>query len=173
MTVWTDVSEADIRYVKAGQAAHFSTLGSDQRRWRGTVRQVLPAPAAAESAKATPGAPAAGTKAVQYTVLFDVDNADRRLMPQMTAQVTFVSASAQGVLTTPLAAIRTAPSDVGGHEARVLVRQDSGADQPTWRPVRLGVRDRLLAEVLEGLAPGDEVVTGEVAAPAAARRFRW
>jgi len=38
MTVWTEVSEADIRRVKPGMTARFSTLGDDSRSWSGTVR---------------------------------------------------------------------------------------------------------------------------------------
>ncbi|MFS2055965.1 efflux RND transporter periplasmic adaptor subunit, partial [Variovorax sp. CT11-76] len=39
MTVWSEVSEADVRRVKPGMAVYFTTLGAaDQRRWSGTVR---------------------------------------------------------------------------------------------------------------------------------------
>ena len=42
---------------------------------------------------------------VNYTALFDVDNADGVLRPQMTAQVSFVARSAPGVLAVPMAAL--------------------------------------------------------------------
>ncbi|WP_027015058.1 efflux RND transporter periplasmic adaptor subunit [Comamonas composti] len=174
MTVWTDVSEADIGRVKAGQAAYFTTLGSDKRRWAGTVRQVLPAPPAAFGTNPSGGSGAAAastTKAVQYTVLFDVANPDGALMPQMTAQVTVVAAAAKGVLTAPLAAFQPA-SDPEMHEARLLAEQAPGQVVEVRR-VRLGVRDRLHAEVLQGLAEGDRIVTGETAPTAGPRRFRW
>jgi macrolide-specific efflux system membrane fusion protein len=174
MTVWTDVSEADIRHVKPRMPAHFSTLGGDRRRWSGQVRQVLPAPpvASGESSSGTAAAAAAGTKAVQYTVLFDVDNPDGALMPQMTAQVTFVTASAQGVPTAPLMAFKELEGEPEVFEARVLV--DKKPNQMVEiRRVRLGRRDRLQAEVLEGLAEGDRVITGEAVREAKARRFQW
>jgi hypothetical protein len=41
VTVWSQVSEADIVDVKPGQVAYFTVLGSP-RRWSGKVRQVLP-----------------------------------------------------------------------------------------------------------------------------------
>ncbi|MDR0215858.1 MAG: efflux RND transporter periplasmic adaptor subunit [Comamonas sp.] len=174
MTVWTDVSEADIRHVKAGQAAYFTTLGGDKRRWPGTVRQVLPAPPVQSGANAASGSGAAAAptmKAVQYTVLFDVDNADGALMPQMTAQVTVVAAAAKDVLTAPLAAFKpTSDSEV--YEVRLLAEQAS--DQVVEvRRVRLGVKDRLQAEVREGLKEGDRIITGETALDAGPRRFRW
>ncbi len=177
MTVWTDVSEADIRRVRAGLPAHFSTLGADpqgrEQRWSGTVRQVLPAPpAAAGGAQASGQASAAGTRAVQYTVLFDVDNPDGTLMPQMTAQVSFVTASARDVLTAPLAAFQPVQGEGGVHEARVLADASPGA-QVEVRRVRLGQRDRLLVEVVEGLRQGERVIVGGPVGEAGARRFQW
>lgn len=155
------MSEADIRHVKVGQAAYFTTLGGDRRRWSGKVRQVLPAPPVQSGAGAAGGSGAAAApamKAVQYTVLFDVDNPDGALMPQMTAQATVVAAAAQGVLVAPLAAFKTA-SDLHAdktHEVRLLAERSP--DQVVEvRRVRLGVRDRLQAEVLEGLAEGDRI----------------
>ncbi|HNR11238.1 MAG TPA: efflux RND transporter periplasmic adaptor subunit [Nitrosomonas europaea] len=38
MTVWTDVSEADIRQIKAGMPVYFTTLGGDRRRWHSTCK---------------------------------------------------------------------------------------------------------------------------------------
>ncbi|MEG2631068.1 MAG: efflux RND transporter periplasmic adaptor subunit [Comamonas sp.] len=173
MTVWTDVSEADIRQVKSGMPAYFSTLGSDRRRWSGTVRQVLPAPSAAVGAPAAGGGmPPAGTKAVQYTVLFDVDNPDGALMPQMTAQVTFVSAAVKGVLTAPLAAFTALDGESGTYEARILA--EKSPDQLVEvRRVQLGTRNRLLAEVTGGLEEGERLITGEAPPDTGVRRFQW
>ncbi|MEG0003954.1 MAG: efflux RND transporter periplasmic adaptor subunit [Comamonas sp.] len=174
MTVWTDVSEADIRQVKSGMPAYFSTLGSDRRRWSGTVRQVLPAPSAAVGAPAAAqgGMPPAGTKAVQYTVLFDVDNPDGALMPQMTAQVTFVSAAVKGVLTAPLAAFTALDGESGAYEARILA--EKSPDQLVEvRRVQLGTRNRLLAEVTGGLEEGERLITGEAPPDSGVRRFQW
>lgn len=190
MTVWTDVSEADIRQVKAGMPASFGTLGGDRRRWRGTVRQVLPAPptvpagqapgAAGSSAGGGSGGQAAAMKAVQYTVLFDVDNSDGVLMPQMTAQVTVVAASSRDVLTAPLSAFKPIlgpdglPTDTDLYEARVVAgKGDDAVTDIETREVRLGVRDRLQVEVLAGLAAGERVITGEVVTRPAPRRIRW
>jgi macrolide-specific efflux system membrane fusion protein len=102
MTVWTDVSEADVRRVRADMPVYFTTLGSagqeQARRWNSRVRQVLPAPPASVAPVAGNAAtPAAATKAVTYTALFDVDNKDAELLPQMTAQVVFVTGSAAGL----------------------------------------------------------------------------
>ncbi len=168
MTVWTEVSEADVRRVKRGMPVYFTTLGGQTddapRRWRSTVRQVLPAPPVAEGQGAAAEA-AAATKAVTYVVLFDVDNADGELMPQMTAQTTFVAAAAPGALAVPLAALAPAAD---GHAVRVL--QPGGEVQA--RAVRVGVRSRHLAQIVDGLAEGEQVVVGERTEPGV-RRFRW
>ncbi|WP_241754320.1 efflux RND transporter periplasmic adaptor subunit [Cupriavidus basilensis] len=163
MTVWTEVSEADIARVRPGMPVYFTTLGSNDqgspRRWTGTVRQVLPAPPKTASAAASGdgNAPAAATKAVVYTVLFDVDNADGALMPQMTAQVSFVAAHARNVVTVPLAALTASADAPGIFAARVLDANGT----PQARRVHVGVRSRHLAEVREGLRDGDRLVTGE------------
>jgi macrolide-specific efflux system membrane fusion protein len=44
MTVWAEVSEADIGHVKPGMTAYFTTLSGGSRRWSSTVRQILPVP---------------------------------------------------------------------------------------------------------------------------------
>ncbi|MDH1007296.1 efflux RND transporter periplasmic adaptor subunit [Pseudomonas nicosulfuronedens] len=171
MTVWTDVSEADVGRVRAGMPVRFTTLGGDGRSWTGTVRQVLPAPEepktedSASSSQASSGT----SKVVLYTVLFDVDNADGALMPQMTAQVTFVNAAAKGVLAVPLTALEALPQQRGIYRARVL----DGSGKAQTRDVRIGVRNRLQGEVLEGLAEGDELILGELTAQEGPRRFTW
>lgn len=172
MTVWTQVSEADVRRVKPGMPVYFTTLGED-RRWTGTVRQILPAPpnppeSESSDSSRTSTAPAAG-KVVLYTVLFDVDNADGALMPQMSAQVFFVEAAAHGVVLAPLTAMRPVADKPGVYTAQV----QEGAGRLATREVRVGVKDRLQAEVLSGLAPGDRIVTSIRQARAADGRFEW
>jgi len=176
MTVWTEVSEADIRRVKAGLPVYFTTLGGQAdaaaRRWHSTVRQVLPAPPTPE-AKAAGGGSAqpAASKAVSYTVLFDVDNADGELMPQMTAQASFVTARAQGVLAVPVSALAAgpdAPGQAATHSARVLLADGS----VETRAVEVAVKSRHLAEVRSGLREGERLVTGERAARTGPQRFK-
>lgn len=168
MTVWSEVSEADVRRVKAGMSVNFTTLGADQRRWHGTVRQVLPAPptragqTGGENESAQSGG---GSKVVVYTVLFDVENGDGELMPQMTAQVSFVAAAANEVLVAPLQALTAVDGKPGRYSARVL----DGDDDITLREVDVGMLDRLNAEVKNGLADGDRLIVGELDPPTS----RW
>lgn len=92
MTVETDVSEADIGSIRRGMPVYFTTLGGGRRRWEGQLRQVLPTPKIENNV-------------VLYTGLFDVENPDGTLLPEMTAQVYFVTSSAKDVLTVPLGAL--------------------------------------------------------------------
>lgn len=171
MTVWTEVSEADVRRVRANMPVYFTTLGGDQRRWSGKVRQVLPAPP-------VPGGTSAGTalapstsKVILYTVLFDVDNADGELMPQMTAQVVFVTAAANNVLAVPLPALK--PSTAEGAKSGEFTARVMGIDGKVGeREVTVGVRNRLSAEVLQGLKEGELLVTGEKPAGNGPSRFQ-
>lgn len=168
MTVWTTVSEADIRRVKAGQAAYFTTLAGDRRRWNGQVRQVLPAPPVAATTASNPNQTPV-SKVVQYTVLFDVDNKDAELLPQMTAQVSFITASARDVLVAPLSALQPVEQKPQMYTARIL----GSDDRPQTREVRAGVQDRLAVQVVEGLKEGEQLITGEVVVQNKTRRFQW
>ncbi|MHB0763607.1 efflux RND transporter periplasmic adaptor subunit [Stutzerimonas sp. NM35] len=166
MTGWTRVSEADIRRVKAGLPLYFTTLGGDERRWHSSVRQVLPAPPVTNAGQGESSGAAEPEKVVQYTVLFEVDNDDGELMPQMTAQVVFVTASAKDVLTAPLDALQGKP---GRYQVRIL----GDDEQPELRAVKVGARDRQVAEILDGLHEGERLVIGEVQAEAGMSRFQW
>lgn len=161
MTVWAQVSEADIGKVKPGMTAYFTTLAGGTRRWSSRVRQILPIPPKPlEQTSSGGGSPASatngatGTQVVQYTVLLDVENPDGALMAEMTTQVFFVAGQASGVLTVPLAALDERD---GMHIAQVLA--PDGQVQP--RQVRTGLSDRLRVQVLDGLGEGERLLIGQ------------
>lgn len=171
MTVWTEVSEADVGRVRAGMPTYFTTLGLQDetgrpRRWDGTLRQVLPAPPRSSNADSDGGQGQTST-VVSYTALFDVDNPDGALMPQMSARVFFVSAEARDVLLVPLS-VMTPKDDADTFGVQVL--KNGNVQQ---HEVRVGVRDRLHAEVLSGLAEGDALVTGITQVQGAGGLLRW
>lgn len=172
MTVWTEVSEADVGRIRPEMPVYFTTLGLQDdaglsRRWEGKLRQVLPAPPAAANASTAAQNTLPAGKVVLYTALFDVDNADGALMPQMSAQVFFVLDSAWNVLLAPMAALAA----VDGQKTQFLakVQVDREIEE---RTVRIGVRDRLNGEVLEGLSEGERLVTG-IKQVKASTRLRW
>jgi len=103
MTVEADVSEADVVKLTPGMQAYFTTLGDPNRRWRATVRQIMPTPEVTN-------------EVVLYKVLLDVDNTDGALMTNMTAQVFFVLGEAKGALIVPVAALEKGKG--GGQDRR-------------------------------------------------------
>ncbi|TRX75004.1 efflux RND transporter periplasmic adaptor subunit [Pseudomonas mangiferae] len=158
MTVWAQVSEADIGRVRPGMPAYFSTLSGEGRRWEATVRQILPIPPKPLEQMSQGGGSPLGTtgggRVVLYTVLLDVDNDDHALMAEMTAQVFFVADRARDVLTVPLAALQ--PAGQGRHVARVVAANGEVAT----REVRTGLSDRMAVQVLSGLREGERLLIG-------------
>lgn len=148
MTVWTQVSEADVARLTLGMKAGFGTFGHGERRWFGTLRQVLPTPEVVNNV-------------VLYNAVFDVPNEAGLLLPMMTAQVFFEIGAARGVPLVPLAALRAALPNTPpgpGEAFSVLVMRPDGTTEP--RAIRTGVANRAQAAVLSGLQPGESVVLG-------------
>ena len=142
VTVWAQVSEADIVRVKAGQDVYFTILG-DSKRWNGKVRQILPTPELINNV-------------VFYDVLFDIPNPERELKIQMTAQVFIVLAQAKGVLLIPAAAIGNAGE---GAETKVRVLKADGTVEQ--RTIKIGIKSEIFAEVTDGLKEKELVVIGQ------------
>ncbi|MBO0366481.1 efflux RND transporter periplasmic adaptor subunit [Pseudomonas putida] len=162
MTVWAQVSEADIGKVKPGMSAYFTTLAGGKRRWTSQVRQILPIPpkpldqtSQGGGSPASASAGTTGSQVVQYTVLLDVDNPDGALMAEMTTQVFFVAGQASQVLTAPLAAFDEGKAE--GLRLVQVVKRDGKIEQ---REVRTGLSDRLRVQILDGLAEGEQLVIG-------------
>ncbi|PMZ86882.1 MULTISPECIES: efflux RND transporter periplasmic adaptor subunit [unclassified Pseudomonas] len=163
MTVWAEVSEADIGHVKPGMHAWFTTLSGGTRRWTSTVRQILPVPPKPlDQTSQGGGSPASTSKSgsarvVLYTVLLDVDNADNALMAEMTTQVFFVANQAQNVLTAPIAALQAGPQT--DRQTAQVVASNGSIEQ---RNVRTGISDRLRVQILDGLQEGDHLLIGPI-----------
>ncbi|MBV7527521.1 MULTISPECIES: efflux RND transporter periplasmic adaptor subunit [Pseudomonas] len=163
MTVWAEVSEADIGHVKPGMHAWFTTLSGGTRRWTSTVRQILPVPPKPlDQTGQGGGSPASTSKSgsarvVLYTVLLDVDNADNALMAEMTTQVFFVANQAQNVLTAPIAALQAGPQT--DQQTAQVVASNGSIEQ---RNVRTGISDRLRVQILDGLQEGDHLLIGPI-----------
>lgn len=167
MTVETQVSEADVGRLRLGMDVWFTTLGASGQRWEGTLRRIDPTPTVTNNV-------------VLYNALFDVPNADRRLMTQMTAQVFFVVARAEDALTVPLAALSgltsargarpaAAPSGGSKQPRKATVRIVGNDGRVTEREVEVGLSSRIAAQILSGLAEGEQVVAGGAGAAGGAR----
>lgn len=114
MTVETEISEADIGRIEKGMQVYFTTLGGGNRRWYSELRQILPTPVVENNV-------------VLYTGLFDVDNSDGALLSDMTAQVYFVTSSANNVPTVPIGALTFIDQQPGQPRTAVAARPTGGA----------------------------------------------
>jgi macrolide-specific efflux system membrane fusion protein len=91
-----------------------------------------------------------------------VPNPDRRLRISMTAQVTIVLDEAEDALIIPASALTTGPD---GASVRVY---DPASQAIERRPVTVGLNNNIDAEIIEGLAEGELIVTGGVSTNVAA-----
>jgi macrolide-specific efflux system membrane fusion protein len=145
MTVRAQVAEADVPRLKEGMPAYFTTLGNVERRWRGTVRQILPSPDVINDV-------------VLYNVLIDVKNEDRELMTGMTTQVFFIFGKAENVPIIPGEALgQRAPREdtEKGKAYRVRVLTESGSQE---RVIHVGLQTRTQAQVMAGLEEGERIL---------------
>jgi HlyD family secretion protein len=184
MQVDTNVSEADVGEVKAGQKAYFEVQAYPRRTFWATVRQVREGPITVQNV-------------VTYDVVLDVDNKDFALFPGMTADAHIITAERTNVLRVPLPATRFVPEGLargtrgvrGSGEAAPEAREGTGHEgaggterhgghgegalaariwllvngKPQLLPVRLGLDDGTLIEVSgAGLKAGDDVVVNAV-----------
>jgi HlyD family secretion protein len=98
MQIDTNVSEADIGALKAGQAARFVVDAYPDREFEAKLRQFRLAATVVQNV-------------VTYNVVLDVENKEELLKPGMTAQVRLVVGNRQNVLRIPTAALRFRLSD--------------------------------------------------------------
>lgn len=90
------VSEADIGGIEEGQNVSFKVEAFPLRKFRGSVRQVR-------------FAPTTNQNVVTYTSVVEVNNADLKLRPGMTATADILVSERKGVLRIPNAALRFRP----------------------------------------------------------------
>lgn len=171
MQVWVAVNEADIGKIRPGQPVTFTVDAFPGETFRGEVGKVR------LNASMT-------QNVVTYTVEITTDNAKRRLLPYLTANVQFELDRRSGVLTVPNAALRWRPppdliepqirEKIANRVAqRSVESRDAGnpssrsllwvADGDYVRPLRVrsGMSDGVNTEVEgEGLSEGMLIVTG-------------
>jgi len=153
MTVRAQVAEADVSRIKENMPAYFTTLGNNERRWPGKVRQVLPTPQIVNDV-------------VLYDVLIDVKNESRKLMTGMTTQVFFIFGKAENALVIPAEVLtrRAVREDNDkGKAYRVTVITETGQEQ---RVIHVGLQTRTQAEVVDGLKEGEKIAVNRPAGAA-------
>ena len=170
MTIKAQISEADVPRVKAGMPVYFTLLGDPDTRFDTTLRAVEPGPTTLASDTSTTAVTSSvAATAIYYNGIFDVPNPQGKLRIAMTAQATIVLDKAKDVLLIPSAALGAKGKD-GRYTVRVVSESaaSAGAGVAKDRQVRIGLNNRVQAQVLDGLAVGEHVVTSEAPTPGGA-----
>jgi macrolide-specific efflux system membrane fusion protein len=197
MTVETQISEADVGKVYPGMPVYFTTLGSGGRRWYSTLRQILPTPTATNNVVTYTGlfdidnADGALLSGMTTQVYF-VTSSARSVLTVPLGAVKFADAARAPAASGPAGAAGAAgrrapggqsdaPSASGDARRRAPAAAGTSSAAPragsvrlvaadgsiTDREVMIGVTSRVTAEVISGLAEGEQVVAGIVQAAAA------
>ncbi|MEN3797158.1 efflux RND transporter periplasmic adaptor subunit [Aeromonas caviae] len=150
MTVEARISEADVINVRVGMPVYFTILGNSQRRFEGSLRAIEPAPDTINDDDTTSSS---DSSAIYYHGLFEVPNQDGQLRISMTAQVYLVVARLKDALVIPAIALQ-------GDRVRVI---DDGG-RISLRRVKVGLNNKVDAQILSGLSTGERVIVSEVSA---------
>ncbi|WP_324033755.1 efflux RND transporter periplasmic adaptor subunit [Aeromonas caviae] len=150
MTVEARISEADVIKVRVGMPVYFTILGNSQRRFEGSLRAIEPAPDTINDDDTTSSS---DSSAIYYHGLFEVPNQDGQLRISMTAQVYLVVARLKDALVIPAIALQ-------GDQVRVV---DDGG-RISLRRVKVGLNNKVDAQILSGLSTGERVIVSEVSA---------
>lgn len=135
--VIAEVKERDIASVKLGQPATFGVLAYPGASFTGKVVRIA-------------NQVESDTRTLEVRI--SVDNRDGRLKPGMFADVEITTTVMDGILTIPDSALQT-----DGDQQVVFVAL--GDNRFAKRPVTLGSEQRGRVQVVEGLEPGEAVVT--------------
>ncbi len=155
MQVVANVDEADIGDVKEGERVSFTVDAYPDDTFEGTVKQVR------QEATTT-------NNVVTYEVVISAPNADLKLKPGLTANVTIYTAERKGVLSVPSKALRFTPQKETIGKMKI-VDQTGNAKNKVWsiegnsivaHKVNIGMTDGTNTQILNGISAGVKVVTG-------------
>ena len=152
MRVIADIDEADIGEVKEGQRVSFTVDAFPQDTFQGQVTQVRQQPTTESNV-------------VTYEVVISAPNADLKLKPGLTANVTIFTLEKNDVLTVSAKALRFAPNEALIADDETIEPCD--AKQKLWTrqgkvfkaiPVETGVSNGTMTEIKSGIQAGTEVL---------------
>ncbi|WP_153110206.1 efflux RND transporter periplasmic adaptor subunit [Propionivibrio limicola] len=181
MNVQTQVSEADVSKLEMGMEAYFTTLGGQGRRWYGKLMKIEPTPtvtnnvvlynALFEVPNDTGMLMTQMTAQVFFVVaqvhkvlvipmsaLSQLGPADETKSPRSKAEGEARVGRRDGASEQRQRRTPDSSAPKGQHEARVRVLLSDGSIEE--RKVKIGVSNRIHAEVISGLKEGDKVVAG-------------
>lgn len=168
MKVETEISEADVVNVAPGMECSFTILGLPHRTFNGVLDRIAPAPSSYENSSSTNSttSSSSSSQAIYYNSDILVDNFDRTLRIDMTADVVINVASRKNVQALALTALR----DESASKAMVYVLENDGLVKE--REIEIGIRDDQFVEVLSGLTLDDKIVIGDDVSTAEAEALK-
>ncbi len=153
MQVVADVDEADIGAVKEGDRVTFTVDAYPDDTFEGTVKQVRLQVTTTNNV-------------VTYEVVISAQNADLKLKPGLTANVTIYTQERTGVLAVANKALRFTPTkETVGKDMKIV---DCKGKNKVWtldgktltaHPVSIGQTDGMHTEITKGLKAGQQIVT--------------
>jgi HlyD family secretion protein len=141
--VWVSVNEADIGSIHSGMPATFTVDAYPDKVFHGRVGKIR------LNATMT-------QNVVTYTVEVLTDNADGKLLPYLTANAQFITATRENVLTVPNAALRWRPRPE--QIAAEFRRPARGPDASKSSKSSKGRRSQLFGGGLEGAAQAEGMI---------------
>ncbi len=141
------VDEIDIGRVEKGQKVVVEVDAYPMEKFDGLVANIF-----------QQGASAGGI--TSFTVIIEVDNADRRLLSAMTANVEIVAQTVENAIVVPYDVVRT--DDELGTIVYVKGTDARGRVKPEKRKVKLGSTDYEHTEIMEGIEEGELVMVENV-----------
>lgn len=153
MQVIADIDEADIGEVKEGQRVTFTVDAYPDDVFPGVVKQVRQE-ATTES------------NVVTYQVVISAPNANLKLKPGLTANVTIFTKEVKNVLSVPSKALKFTPNEKMLTDGQSI--QDVPAPNKVWtledgvfkaHKVEVGLTNGITTEITSGLKAGQKVVT--------------
>jgi HlyD family secretion protein len=148
MQVLADIDEADIGQLGPDSRVTFTVDAYPSDTFQGRISQIRLAPQTVQNV-------------VTYTAVIHVANPELKLKPGMTANVTAIVSEKANVLTVPNSALRFRPADEAAQQRNGgPAVYKVGGDRLVRVPVRLGVTDGVVSEVVSGdLHEGDKIAT--------------
>lgn len=153
MTIKAQISEADVVNVQPGLPVYFTILGKPNKRYHGTLRAIEPGPTLMDGDDKDLSV--SNDEAIYYHGLFEVDNPDRVLRIGMTAQVSVVLDQANDALLVPSQVLIRQPGAKDRYQVPVL---ENGKE--VLRDVTVGINNKVNAQIISGLAEGEQVILG-------------
>lgn len=172
MLIRAQISEADVVKVRPDMPVYFTIMGEPDKRYDARLVAIEPSTDAEQaetsSTTSTSSTSPSTTSAIYYNGRFTVPNPEHKLRIDMTAQVSIVASRADNTLTVPATALGARGKD-GRYTVKVLEGEAGQAQRVSQRQVRVGLNNRVQAQVLDGLKEGERVVIGDASANNASR----